>query len=91
MNYLSTFFLFKYKYFPYLKLMIAIGCFNFAITIKVCKFFYFKYYRKYIVIMIYRIHEKKLLTYQLQIVRIFDFTNSNNSSNFNHCNHNIPW
>ena len=42
-------------------------------------------------IYIYRIHEKKLLTYQLQIVRIFDFTNSNNSSNFNHCNHNIPW
>lgn len=38
---------------------------------------------------IYRIYEK-LLSYQLQIVRIFDFTNSNNSSNFNHCNHNIP-
>lgn len=33
---------------------------------------------------------KKLLSYQLQIVCIFDFTNSNNSSNFNHCNHNIP-
>ena len=38
-HYLSTFLLFKYKYFPYLKLMIAIGCFNSPITIKVCKFF----------------------------------------------------
>lgn len=34
--------------------------------------------------------ERKQPCYQLQIVRIFDFTNSNNSSNLNHCNHNIP-